>query len=203
MSQLPVPPKYLVRLAQKRDRGAIRALTRQMLSQEQGRRSDRYNLLLWGLLGLGGALVGSIALTYPQQAGRWFLAMSPILGMVGLGILFGRDQPTWDRYWLLVIDQQVVGCGRLEVYDGHAELYDLVIDGRRRRQGLGSVLMKALMAKGERPMYLASLPGAIAFYQQLGFVSLDGGELDPLIQRRLSLTNPRFRKLGLQPMVLR
>jgi N-acetylglutamate synthase-like GNAT family acetyltransferase len=203
MSQLPMLPSYLVRPAQKRDSGAIRRLTRQMLSQVNLRPSGCYKLFLWLGLGLGGALVGSIALTYPH-IGRWVLALSPLLGMVGLGILLlGRDELAWNSYWLLVVDEQVVGCGRLESHESHAELYDLVIDGVWRRQGLGTVLVAALMAQGERPMYLASLPGAIAFYQRQGFVPLDGGELDPSIQRRLSLTNPRFRKLGLQPMVLR
>jgi N-acetylglutamate synthase-like GNAT family acetyltransferase len=189
-----------LRPAQRRDCQAIRRLTQQLLpEQRQG-----YKMLL-GLVGLFFmALLACLGWVYPALFWPWVMAASPgVLLMMGLVAAALGDGLDWQRYWVLDRQGVIVGCGRIEDYGIHGELYDLVIDRSLRRQGLGQFLVEQLVQDCRRPLYLASLPGAIAFYQQLGFVIVDGRELRPLVQSRLSLTNPRFRQLGLQPMVLR
>jgi N-acetylglutamate synthase-like GNAT family acetyltransferase len=188
-----------LRPAQRRDCKAIRRLTQQLLPDRGGYKT---------LLGLGSlffiALLAGLGWVYPGLFWHWVAAVSPLVALVACLVAVALDdgQP-WERYWVLDQRGLVVGCGRVEDYDIHGELYDLVIDRSLRRQGLGQFLVEQLVEKCRRPLYLASLPGAIAFYQQLGFVMVDESELRPLVQSRLSLTNPRFRQLGLRAMVLR
>ncbi|NJM48843.1 MAG: GNAT family N-acetyltransferase [Alkalinema sp. RU_4_3] len=190
-----------MRPAQRRDCQAIRRLTQQLLP-------DRWRGYKT-LLGLGllffMALLAGLGWAYPGLFWPWLMAMVPLLVLLIVGLVAAAldDGLHWERYWVLDRRGVIVGCGRVEDYDLHGELYDLVIDRSLRRQGLGQFLVEQLVKKCRRPLYLASLPGAIAFYQQLGFVMVDESELMPWVQSRLSLTNPRFRQLGLQPMVLR
>jgi N-acetylglutamate synthase-like GNAT family acetyltransferase len=189
-----------LRPAQRRDCKAIRRLTQQLLPD----RWPGYKTLL----GLGFllfiAMLAGLGWVYPGLFWPWVAAVSPLVALVAclVAIALGDEQP-WERYWVLDQRGLVVGCGRVEDYDIHGELYDLVIDRSLRRQGLGQFLVEQLVEKCRRPLYLASLPGAIAFYQRLGFVMVDESELRPLVQSRLSLTSPRFRRLGLRAMVLR
>jgi N-acetylglutamate synthase-like GNAT family acetyltransferase len=188
-----------LRPAQRRDCRAIRRLTQQLLPDRRG-----YKTLLGLALLFFMALLAGLGWVYPGLFWHWAAAVSPLVALVAclVVVALGEEQP-WERYWVLDQKGLVVGCGRVEDYDIHGELYDLVIDRSLRRQGLGQFLVEQLVEKCRRPLYLASLPGAIAFYQRLGFVLVDESELRPLVQSRLSLTNPRFRRLGLQAMVLR
>jgi N-acetylglutamate synthase-like GNAT family acetyltransferase len=199
MSMAVGPLGCCLRPAQRRDCQAIRRLTQQLLPD----RWQGYKTLL-GLAGLFFiALLAGLGWVYPGLFWPWVMAVSPGVLLAGLVAAALDDGLHWERYWVLDQGGAIVGCGRIEDYEIHGELYDLVIDRSLRRQGLGQFLVEQLVQNSRRPLYLASLPGAIAFYQQLGFVIVDRSELRPLVQSRLSLTNPRFRQLGLQPMVLR
>jgi hypothetical protein len=57
------------------------------------------------------------------------------------------------------------------------------------------------ISQARYPLYLASLPDAIGFYEGLGFRVVTVDRLDFGLQGRLSLNNPQYRKLGLTPMV--
>jgi N-acetylglutamate synthase-like GNAT family acetyltransferase len=189
-----------LRPAQRRDCKAIRRLTRQLLPDRW--RGDK--MILGLVLLCFVALLSGLGWVYPGLFWYWVMAVSPGVGLIVLLVAVALDDGlAWERYWVLDRRGLVVGCGRVEDYEIHGELYDLVIDRSLQRQGLGQFLVEQLVEKCRRPLYLASLPGAIGFYQRLGFVIVDEGELRPLVQSRLSLTNPRFRRLGLQPMVLR
>jgi N-acetylglutamate synthase-like GNAT family acetyltransferase len=189
-----------LRPAQRRDCKAIRRLTRQLLPDRW--RGDK--MLLGLVLLCFVALLCGLGWVYPGLFWHWVMAVSPGVGLIVFLVAVALDDGlAWERYWVLDRRGSVVGCGRVEDYEIHGELYDLVIDRALRRQGLGQFLVEQLVKQCRRPLYLASLPGAIGFYQRLGFVIVDEGELRPLVQSRLSLTNPQFRRLGLQPMVLR
>jgi N-acetylglutamate synthase-like GNAT family acetyltransferase len=189
-----------LRPAQRRDCKAIRRLTQQLLPD----RWRGYKMLLGLGLLFFIALLAGLGWVYPGLFWHWVMAISPGAGLIVCLVAVAlEDGPPWERYWVLEQRGLVVGCGRVEDYAIHGELYDLVIDRSLRRQGLGQFLVEQLVEKCRRPLYLASLPGAIAFYHRLGFVIVDERELMPLVQSRLSLTNPRFRQLGLQAMVLR
>jgi N-acetylglutamate synthase-like GNAT family acetyltransferase len=193
-----------LRPAQRRDCRAIRRLTRQLLPDRWQGYKMLSKLIVGVVVGLLVSLFVSLMRVYGGLFWQWVVAMLP-LGVVAWGIVLLAlwDGLPWDRYWVLDRAGQVVGCGRVEDYGTHGELYDLVIDKSLRRGGLGQFLVLQLAEKCRRPLYLASLPAAIGFYQGLGFVPVDEVELMPLVQSRLSLTNPRFRQMGLQAMVLR
>jgi N-acetylglutamate synthase-like GNAT family acetyltransferase len=184
----------------RRDCKAIRRLTRQLLPNH----GQGYKMLLGLVLLFFIALLAGLGWVYPGLFWPWVMAVSPLVALIACLVAVALDggRP-WERYWVLDHRGLVVGCARVEDYDIHGELYDLVIDRSLRGKGLGQFLVEQLVEKCRRPLYLASLPGAIAFYQRLGFAIVEESELRPLVQSRLSLTNPRFRRLGLQAMVLR
>jgi GNAT superfamily N-acetyltransferase len=189
-----------LRPAERRDCQAIRRLTQQLLPD----RWQGYKMLLGLVFLFFMTLLLGLGWVYPGLFWHWVMAVSPGVALIVCLVAVALDDGLpWERYWVLDQRGLVVGCGRVEDYGIHGELYDLVIDRSLRRQGLGQFLVEQLVKKCRRPLYLASLPGAIAFYECLGFVIVDEKELMPLVQSRLSLTNPQFRRLRLQPMVLR
>jgi N-acetylglutamate synthase-like GNAT family acetyltransferase len=130
---------------------------------------------------------------------------SPIWITILLTLAIGQheQQQQCDRYWVVEHHHQLIGCGRLDQHPQHAEIYDLFVQPQWRTQGIGHRIMTQLIAQTSTPIYLASLPAAVDFYQRLGFTAIPATDLPPLLVNRLSINSPRYRRIGLQPMVLK
>lgn len=138
----------------------------------------------------------------------WTVAVGAIgIAIVGLLLialvrlaLFQYPLVSWTEYWVITVGTQVVACAKL--YEGEltSEIYDVFVVREWRGIGFGQALVKRLMQEARYPVYLASLPNAIGFYETLGFRVVQPRSLSPTLQSRLSLTNPSYQKLGLTPM---
>jgi N-acetylglutamate synthase-like GNAT family acetyltransferase len=79
---------------------------------------------------------------------------------------------------LIARDGRVVGCVRLvEVEPRTVVLEDLVVDGDRRRQGMGKQLVRAALNSKGGTVYLCCHDDTEGFYRSLGFTSLDFRDL--------------------------
>lgn len=74
------------------------------------------------------------------------------------------------------LEGEIVACGLGVLQDGYLGLYDIVVDAAFRRRGIGSRLMRALLAWGKcqdaHTAYLQVMlnnPPALALYAGLGF----------------------------------
>lgn len=147
----------------------------------------------------------------------WVLAQGLVLvatiGLVMAGVLGGlvlwNPVMSWSEYWVVVVDdfqgrtggQRVIACAKLYEGEKTSELYDVFVGEEWRGLGFGQALVQTAIEEARYPVYLASLPDAVGFYEALGFRVIGGTKLDPRLRGRLSLENPHYQKLGLTPMV--
>jgi N-acetylglutamate synthase-like GNAT family acetyltransferase len=141
---------------------------------------------------------------YPNLMLALTISSAPLALMILVTALLGKheQQQQCERYWVMEYQSQIIGCGRIDIHKHHAEIYDLFVLSTYRSRGVGQAIMQQLIAQAPRPIYLASLPSAIPFYHHLGFEPIAARELPLLVASRLSLNSPRYRQVGLQPMVL-
>ena len=136
------------------------------------------------------------------------LALALLGFMMLLGIFWGllsliywlNPLITWSDYWVIESNGNLIACAKLYEGNSTCELYDVFVLPQWRGNGFGAALVKTLIEKARYPIYLACLPNAIGFYEELGF-SCTTEPLDAELMRRLSLTNSHYKKLGLTPMV--
>jgi N-acetylglutamate synthase-like GNAT family acetyltransferase len=147
----------------------------------------------------------AVALWHQPELGLVLLLGLLPLGLIGLGLwrLWRLSvSHYWKHYWVLDYRGEVIGCGRLDGHGTHSEIYDLYLLPEWRGQGLGRALVQRLVQRAQLPIYLASLPQTVTFYQGLGFETIEAGKLHPLICSRLSLNHRNYRQVGLQAMML-
>jgi N-acetylglutamate synthase-like GNAT family acetyltransferase len=196
-----------LRPAHQQDGRQIRTLTRKLhQAAMHNQRSATFaastwqEWLAWSAIGLTIAYCWQ----YPGMVLAVLVSSAPLwlIILLTIGIASREQQQQCERYWVMEYHGQLVGCGRLDPHPQHAEIYDLFVLPEWRSTGIGQAIMQQLIATAPRPIYLASLPPAVTFYQQLGFVPIASRELPLLVSGRLSLNSPRYRQVGLQPMIL-
>jgi N-acetylglutamate synthase-like GNAT family acetyltransferase len=197
-----------LRPAQPQDSRQIRALTRKLhqAAMTNGRSETMVpakwqEWLAWSLMGL---TIGFFW-QYPSLVLALLISSAPLwlIILFTVGIASREQQQQCERYWVMEYHGKLVGCGRLDIHPQHAEIYDLFVLPEWRSAGIGQAIMRQLIAQAPRPIYLASLPPAATFYRHLGFAPIAPRELPLLVAGRLSLNSPRYRQVGLQPMVLK
>jgi N-acetylglutamate synthase-like GNAT family acetyltransferase len=194
------PIGCILRPAQLQDRRAIAQLTQQLHQTAFPHGQPWRHWWLW--FGVG---VLAILWWHRLEWGVALLLGIVPLGLLGLGLwrlLQLTGEHHWSRYWVLDYQGAVIGCGRMDDHPTHSEIYDLYILPEWRGRGLGRALVQCLLQRARRPIYLASLPQTVTFYQGLGFQAIDARRLHPLVCNRLSLTHPNYRQVGLQAMML-
>ena len=192
----------VLRRATARDSRAMRGLVKELgWTLRQGKRLSFLEAVptmgTWVMIGLVGGWLG------------WVLAQGLVmvatiglsLAMLLWGLVLWNPLIHWSEYWVVVVGQQVVACAKLSEGEETSELYDVFVGREWRGLGFGQALVQAAIAEARYPVYLASLPDAIGFYEALGFRVIGGTRLDLRLRGRLSLENPHYQKLGLTPMV--
>jgi N-acetylglutamate synthase-like GNAT family acetyltransferase len=157
---------------------------------------------------LAGCVAGFLAVAvwqYPHFTAALLISSAPLWLTIGFTLCLASHEQhqQCERYWVVEAAGQIVGCGRVDRHAHHAEIYDLFVLPEWRSCGLGQSIMQQLVAQSPTPIYLASLPAAATFYHQLGFQPIAPRELPLLVAGRLSLNSPRYRQVGLQPMVFK
>jgi amino-acid N-acetyltransferase len=199
LNALSAVDRWVLRPAKVRDRAKISALTYKLHRTAIPKPQWHY----W----IGGGLIGLLlawAWHYPAGTVAVLLSTMPLWVSITLAVLLAEreQQRNWDQYWVIEYQGELIACGRLDIHSDHSEIYDLFVLPEWRAQGLGAALMQQLIKKARSPIYLASLPNAVMFYQRLGFRSIPAQALPLLLAGRLSLHSPRYRRVGLQAMVL-
>jgi N-acetylglutamate synthase-like GNAT family acetyltransferase len=157
------------------------------------------------LVGIGVGLLCAAMWQYPHFSFALLVSSAPLWLTIGFTVCLASHEQhqQCERYWVVEAAGQLVGCGRLDRHPHHGEIYDLFVLPEWRSCGIGQAIMSQLVAQAPTPIYLASLPNAATFYHQLGFQPIAPRELPLLVAGRLSLNSPRYRQVGLQPMVFK
>jgi GNAT superfamily N-acetyltransferase len=107
-------------------------------------------------------------------------------------------------------DARVGCCALIPIAPGEYELAKMAVAPSERRQGIGRRLIEIAIAGAERlgatRLYLesnASLPGAIALYESMGFRHLRPARIRPSHYARADVFMERMVGLHVDPQVLR
>jgi amino-acid N-acetyltransferase len=194
----PRPKDFHLRPADRQDNQSLLRLTRQ-LHETALPRSQWHR---WILLGIASCTI-AFMWHYPQLFVMLVVSSAPLWLMIMVVFLVAKQeqQQQWEKYWVIEYRSTVIACARLDIHAEHREIYDLFVLPQWRGYGCGRQLMQHLIATSSQPIYLASLPNAIAFYQTIGFRLIDPQKLPMFLSGRLSLNSPRYRRVGLQPMI--
>lgn len=146
--------------------------------------------ILWntGLLGVG--LVVSLGLTNWIGLDELLNLLAGPAIVIGLGLLatllitWNED---WAHFWLIEYQGETIACAKLRQYGQYSALYDVYVLAPWRQRGVGSYLISQLSAQASKPLYLACLPGRVAFYRRLGFMPILPKQIPPLLQYELGV----------------
>ncbi len=103
----------------------------------------------------------------------------------------------WRRFVIVEEAGQVIGIGQIKPHrDGSRELASLVVLPDRRGQGVGSLLIRSLLADQPPPLYLMCDSPLEAYYARFGFRRLQRADMPRYFRRMLvaaRLTEPIMR----------
>src|SRR3990172_7155996 len=80
----------------------------------------------------------------------------------------------WRRFIVAEDEGVFAGCGQIKPHgDGALELASLAVIPARQGQGIGSILIKALMAREPGELYLTCRSGLAPYYHKFGFEEVE------------------------------
>ena len=109
----------------------------------------------------------------------------------------GDDRDINVTKFIVAVDgNKVVGCARVKLLeDGTRDLASLAVDTEYRRYGIGSEIIKKLLATfSERPVYLMCFPQLEGFYRKNGFEKISGVDLPPILRTEYKKHTERTRQ---------
>jgi len=76
----------------------------------------------------------------------------------------------WERFIVAEEEGQFVGCAQLKPHqDGARELASLAVIPEKKRAGIGSMLVNAIIEQNPGELYLMCEGGLTTYYQRFGF----------------------------------
>ena len=110
----------------------------------------------------------------------------------------------WPNFVVAEDGQAIVGIGQVKTHgDGSRELASIAVIPARQSQGIGSAIIKALLAGEYGIVHLTCQPQLQAYYERFGFRRLDPREWPTYFKRLLPIINTVARLFGTQIIVMR
>nr|WP_246841326.1 GNAT family N-acetyltransferase [Chroococcidiopsis sp. TS-821] len=107
-------------------------------------------------------------------------------------VLSAKLDPTqlnWSQFWVIECQQKVVACGQLRNFQTAQELGSLVVSPAWRDRGLGSYLVKHLIAQATQPLYLECVGSRLAeYYTRFGFVPISWQALPQSLKLKFGIS---------------
>ncbi|WP_201262637.1 GNAT family N-acetyltransferase [Gloeocapsopsis dulcis] len=107
-------------------------------------------------------------------------------------VLSAKLDPTqlhWAQFWVIECHQKIVACGQLRSFKTAQELGSLVVSPAWRDRGLGSYLVKYLIAQATQPLYLECVGSRLAeYYTRFGFVPISWQALPQSLKLKFGIS---------------
>ena len=116
-----------------------------------------------------------------------------------------RLDPTslkWANFLLAEVAGEVVGIGQVKPYPGCRELGSLVVKRRYRKLGVGGLLIDALEARSEYPIYLLCMEKMERYYQRFGYETISFWQAPAFLKLKLMIPQ-MLRVFGWRVLVMR
>ena len=116
-----------------------------------------------------------------------------------------RMSLNWPNFVLAEEDSAIVGLGQVKQHgDGSRELASIAVVPARQSQGIGSVIIKTLLAREPGVvLYLTCRREMEGYYERFGFRTLVASEYPPYFRRMIPLVNTVARLFGMRILVMR
>ena len=111
----------------------------------------------------------------------------------------------WPRFIIAEDAGDVVGVGQVKPHrDGTRELASIAVIPGRRRQGIGSAIVNALIEREhDEVLHLTCRSELQGFYERFGFQRIERREYPVYFGRRLPLLNALLRPFRIRIIVMR
>lgn len=83
----------------------------------------------------------------------------------------------WRRFIVAAEDGRVIGCGQVKPHRDCRELASIAVCPERQAQGVGSAIVRALLAREPGRLYLTCQRRRQGYYERFGFARVGWGEL--------------------------
>jgi N-acetylglutamate synthase-like GNAT family acetyltransferase len=94
----------------------------------------------------------------------------------------------WQRFLVAEQDGQVVGIGQIKPHrDGSRELASIAVVPSFHGQGVGTLIIEALLARESAPLYLMCRSPLEMYYHRFGFTRLEVEAMPPYFKRICSV----------------
>jgi amino-acid N-acetyltransferase len=90
----------------------------------------------------------------------------------------------WPNFLVAEVDGKTIGIGQVKPYTNSRELGSLVVLGRYRGQGVGSALIRALIARESGDLFLLCRERLESYYARFGFRRAGWRELRGTVRRK-------------------
>jgi len=111
----------------------------------------------------------------------------------------------WPNFVVAKDDGVIVGVGQVKAHgDGSRELASIAVVPARQGQGIGSAVIKTLLAREPGVvLHLTCRRELEGYYERFGFRRLEPAEYPPYFARMIPLINVVARLFGTQILVMR
>jgi N-acetylglutamate synthase-like GNAT family acetyltransferase len=110
----------------------------------------------------------------------------------------------WPNFLMAEEGGEVVGVGQVKAHgDGSRELASIVVVPERQGGGIGSEVIRTLLASHAGVLHLTCRRELQGYYERFGFRRLDRAEYPPYFARMIPLVNLVGRFGGFQILVMR
>ena len=94
----------------------------------------------------------------------------------------------WRRFIIAEEDGQTIGIGQIKLHgDGSRELASIAVIPERQGQGIGSEIIRALLANETGALYLTCRQELETYYARFGFRRIERDEMTPYFRRLMRL----------------
>jgi N-acetylglutamate synthase-like GNAT family acetyltransferase len=111
----------------------------------------------------------------------------------------------WPNFVLAEEDGEVIGMGQVKSHgDGSRELASIAVVPARQGQGIGSAIIKALLAREQGVvLHLSCRRQLEGYYERFGFARLEPASYPPYFRRTTLVVSRITRLFGLHLLVMR
>jgi N-acetylglutamate synthase-like GNAT family acetyltransferase len=110
----------------------------------------------------------------------------------------------WPRFVVAEDGGEIVGIGQVKTHgDGSRELASIAVIPARQSQGIGSAIIKALLAGEQGVVHLTCRRQLQGYYARFGFRRLETPEFPPYFRRLVPIINMVARRFGIEILVMR
>jgi N-acetylglutamate synthase-like GNAT family acetyltransferase len=110
----------------------------------------------------------------------------------------------WPNFVLAEEEGAIVGVGQVKTHgDGSKELASIAVVPARQSKGIGSAIIKTLLARERGVLYLTCRSQLEHYYERFGFRTLRAAEYPPYFRRMIPIVNTVARVFRMRILVMK